>query len=113
MPIGEKNVEASDPDYVPKEGEQATQEELAGADYESGACMRLEAAAARAAHHVRGSFHLQVLRRVRFRAPRRAPSSGRCAFASSLQHKASLRVDSIAVTGSDAEVPQTEPGDNQ
>lgn len=37
VPIGEKNVEASDPDYVPKAGEQATQEELAGADYESGA----------------------------------------------------------------------------
>ena len=36
IPIGEKNVEASDPNYVPKEGEQATQEELAGADYESG-----------------------------------------------------------------------------
>ena len=36
IPIGEKNVEASDPDYTPKAGKQATQEELAGADYESG-----------------------------------------------------------------------------
>ena len=113
MPIGEKNVEASDPNYVPKEGEQATQEELAGADYESGACVRLQLLPHERLIMCAGSFHLQVLRRVRFRAPRRAPSSGRCAFASSLQHKASLRVDSIAVTGSDAEVPQTEPGDNQ
>ena len=39
IPIGEKSefLESRDPDYVPKPGEQATQEELAGADYESGA----------------------------------------------------------------------------
>ena len=56
VPIGEKNVEASDPNYVPKEGEQATKEELAGADYESGACLRCQQA-----YCVLRSFRLQVL----------------------------------------------------
>ena len=39
IPLGEKGEfeESRDPDYVPQPGEQATQEELAGASYESGA----------------------------------------------------------------------------
>jgi hypothetical protein len=74
VPIGEKNMQASDPDYVPKEGEQATQEELAGADYESGTCMRFKLP-----YRVLRSFRLQVLQRARLRVPRRAPSSDRCA----------------------------------